>query len=152
MFGLPFEGGLGDRLRVHLGVGGPAPAGVFGRERTGLWPFDPVLAGRFRGRAAVSGRPQRLFVAFYAPAELSCFLALGWPLPARIVDLYTEFRAETNGLPLPIGRGLLGALSHHGISSITSAEKKTLRDLVLRGGPSDRNRTPRHSRLLRERR
>ena len=52
-----------------------------------------------------------LFVAYYAPAELSCFLALGWPLPARILDLYIEFRAETNGLALPIGRGLLGALS-----------------------------------------
>ena len=79
--------------------------------------------------------PNVLFVAFYAPAELSCFLALGWPLPARIVDLYTEFRAETNRLPLPIGRGLLGALSHHGISSVSPAEKKTMRDLVLRGGP-----------------
>src|ERR1700758_3726451 len=76
-----------------------------------------------------------LFVAYYAPAELSCFLALGWPLPARILDLYVEFRAETNGLALPIGRGLLGALSHHGIPSITSDQKKNMRDLVLRGGP-----------------
>jgi hypothetical protein len=79
--------------------------------------------------------PGVLFVAYYAPAELSCFLVLGWPLPARILDLYTEFRVETNGLTLPIGRGLLGALSHHGIPSITSDEKKSMRDLVLRGEP-----------------
>ena len=83
---------------------------------------------------------ETLFVAYYAPAELSCFLALGWPLPARILDLYAEFRAETNGLTLPIGRGLLGALSHHGISCITSDEKKSMRDLVLRGAWTETER------------
>ncbi len=76
-----------------------------------------------------------LFVSYFAPAELSCFLELGWPLPQRILDLYAEFRNETNGVPLPEGRGLLSALSHHGIASITKAEKNIERDLVLRGGP-----------------
>ena len=52
-----------------------------------------------------------LFVAYMAPAEMSCFLQLGWPMPANVLDLYTEFRSETNGLTLPHGRGLLGALS-----------------------------------------
>src|SRR5687768_15210161 len=37
-----------------------------------------------------------LLVAYYASAELGCFLALGWPMPARILDLYAEFRAATN--------------------------------------------------------
>ena len=32
-------------------------------------------------------------------------------MPARVIDLYAEFRARTNGIPLPTGRGLLGALS-----------------------------------------
>ena len=27
--------------------------------------------------------PEAVFVAFYASAEMNCFLALGWPLPAR---------------------------------------------------------------------
>jgi DNA polymerase I len=76
-----------------------------------------------------------LFVAFYASAELGCFLVLGWPLPTRVLDLYAEFRNETNGVPLPEGRGLLSALSHHGIASISKAEKNEERDLVLRGGP-----------------
>lgn len=74
-----------------------------------------------------------LFVAFFASAEMSCFLELGWPIPARIVDLYTEFRNTTNGFTLPEGRGLLGALSHFGIASITSAEKHEERDLIRRG-------------------
>ena len=31
--------------------------------------------------------PDSLFVAFYASAELGCFLALNWPLPVRVLDL-----------------------------------------------------------------
>jgi hypothetical protein len=76
-----------------------------------------------------------LFVAYLASAELGCFLELGWPLPARILDLYAEFRAETNGLPLPAGRSLLGALSYHRLPGITAEEKSRSRELVLRGGP-----------------
>ncbi|MFZ0714258.1 DNA polymerase, partial [Mycobacterium sp.] len=76
-----------------------------------------------------------LFVAYFASAELGCFLQLGWPIPPRVLDLFTEFRNETNGLALPAGRGLLGALSYHGIPAITAEQKHTERDLVLRGGP-----------------
>ena len=36
-------------------------------------------------------------------AELGCHLALGWPMPARILDLFTEFRNQTNGLPTVAG-------------------------------------------------
>jgi hypothetical protein len=76
-----------------------------------------------------------LFVAYYASAELGCFLQLGWPLPARILDLFAEFRVITNGLPVPCGNGLLGALAYHGLGAIDAAEKKELRDLAIRGGP-----------------
>ena len=65
-----------------------------------------------------------LFVAYCASAELGCFLALDWRLPARVLDLYAEFRCATNRITLPIGAGLLGALSYHGIPTIT-AEQKT---------------------------
>ena len=61
-----------------------------------------------------------LVVAYYAPAEIGCFLALGWPVPTRIIDLYVEFRRETNALAVAEGRGLLGALSRHHITRITS--------------------------------
>ena len=76
-----------------------------------------------------------LFVAYFASAEIGCFLELGWPVPARILDLFAEFRNATNGMPLPAGRSLLGALSHYGISSITSDQKTEERGLVMRGGP-----------------
>ena len=76
-----------------------------------------------------------LFVAYYASAELGCFRALGWPMPARILDLFTEFRDATNGLPTPAGAGLLGALTYFGLDAIGATEKTEMRDLVLRGGP-----------------
>jgi hypothetical protein len=79
--------------------------------------------------------PDSLFVAYFASAELGCHLALRWPLPARILDLYAEFRNHTNGLPLPLGRGLVGALAHFGLDAMGGAEKDSMRQLVLRGGP-----------------
>ena len=39
--------------------------------------------------------PESLFVAYYSSAELGCFLSLGWPIPVRILDLFTEFRNLT---------------------------------------------------------
>jgi hypothetical protein len=38
-----------------------------------------------------------LFVAYLASAELGCHLALGWSMPERILDLYAEQKAATNG-------------------------------------------------------
>jgi hypothetical protein len=76
-----------------------------------------------------------LFVAYYASAEMGCHLALGWPLPENVLDLYAEFRNLTNGLPLPYGRSLLGALVYLGLSSISASEKDEMRELAIRGGP-----------------
>jgi len=73
-----------------------------------------------------------LIVAYYAPAEIGCFLSLGWPVPTMVIDLYAEFRRETNALAVADGRGLLSALSRHHITRITSEEKKSGRDLVMR--------------------
>src|SRR5262249_60445793 len=33
--------------------------------------------------------PDVLFVAYYASAELGCYRVLGWPMPERILDLFT---------------------------------------------------------------
>jgi hypothetical protein len=75
-----------------------------------------------------------LFVAYYASAELGCHLALGWPLPERVLDLYVEFRNLTNGLPTVAGNGLLGALTYYGLDGIDAAEKDDMRRLILSGG------------------
>jgi DNA polymerase I len=80
-----------------------------------------------------------LFVAYYASAELGCFKVLGWQMPARILDLYVEFRNSTNTLQQkglkPFESGLLGALAAHGLDTIGAAEKEEMRALILRGGP-----------------
>jgi DNA polymerase-1 len=76
-----------------------------------------------------------LFVAYYASAELGCFQALGWPMPARVLDLYCEFKCRTSGLKTPCGNGLLGALAFFGFDSIDAADKDSMRQLVLRGEP-----------------
>jgi hypothetical protein len=76
-----------------------------------------------------------LFVSYSAPAEFSVFYALGWPAPARVLDLYVEFRAMTNGLNTPSGAGLLGALVYHGLPAMAGTEKQAMRDLAIRGGP-----------------
>jgi DNA polymerase-1 len=76
-----------------------------------------------------------LVVAYFASAEVGCFLELGWPLPNNLIDLYVEFRALTNGMPTPCGNGLLGALAYFGLSSIDAVEKDEMRELILSGGP-----------------
>ena len=82
--------------------------------------------------------PESLFIAYYASAELGCFLALDWPMPKRILDLYVEFRLRTNGLSTPCGNSLLGALAYLGLGAIDAAEKDDMRELAIRGGPYTR--------------
>jgi DNA polymerase I len=49
-------------------------------ERMFLAPFD-------------TGK-RSLTVSYYAAAEASAFLSLGWPLPERMLDLFVEFRRD----------------------------------------------------------
>jgi hypothetical protein len=76
-----------------------------------------------------------LFVAYAANAELGCYLQLGWSLPEYVLDLFVEFRQCTNGLFLPAGDGLLGALEYFGHSGLVAAEKTSMQQLAARGGP-----------------
>ena len=83
--------------------------------------------------------PDCLFVAYYASAEMGCHLALNWPVPANILDLFTEFRNLTNictkGEGPPCGNGLLGALAYFGFDGIAAGEKQGMQELAMRGGP-----------------
>jgi hypothetical protein len=85
--------------------------------------------------APIGAAPDVLMVAYYASAELGCFLALNWRLPVRILDLFTEFRNLTNGLSVPCGKGLLGALIYFGLPAMKATEKQAMRQLALRDGP-----------------
>jgi DNA polymerase I len=121
----------------------PDPVCLVAREfRSGrtlrLWQDD--LRGRRMPPYPIGS--DVLFVAYYASAELGCHLALGWPFPARVLDLYAEFRCRTAGLapPPPIGEdrsryGLLNALIWYGLDAMDAVEKKAMRELVSRGGP-----------------
>jgi DNA polymerase-1 len=79
--------------------------------------------------------PDTVLVAYYASAELGCFKALNWKPPTFILDLFTEFRARTNGRDTPNGASLLGALTYFGLDGINIGEKENLRALILSGGP-----------------
>lgn len=114
----------------------PAPICLVATElRTGrhlrLWEdqLAQMAAPPFRTDA------RSLFVAYAAAAEFGCFHVLGWEPPARTLDLFFEFRAATNGLPVPSGNGLLGALIYHGLPAMEGAEKEAMRSLAIRGGP-----------------
>lgn len=85
-------------------------------------------------RAPFGTGPDSLFVAYFASAEFGCFLALGWPTPLRILDLFVEFRSLSNGRSMPHGNGLLGALQAFGLDSMAAARKSDMRELALRGG------------------
>jgi hypothetical protein len=77
--------------------------------------------------------PNVLFVAYYASAELGCYRALGWPMPANILDLFCEFRCRTNGLPTTSGSSLLGALAYFGLDHLAATEKKALQQAIGTG-------------------
>ena len=79
--------------------------------------------------------PDSLFVAYYASAEVGCHLALGWPVPRYILDLFAEFRCATNGRRLTCGNGLIGALIYYGLTAMGAVEKGEMRQLAIRGGP-----------------
>ena len=76
-----------------------------------------------------------LCVAYFASAEIDCFLSLGWPIPVNLLDLYVEFRNLTNGKPPAFGAGLLGAMQYFGLPFLESDQKTAMRDLILSRGP-----------------
>lgn len=82
-----------------------------------------------------------LAVAYYASAEIGCFLTLNWPLPRRILDLCIEFKCMTSGITVPCGKGLIGAATVFGLNGMVAQEKEGMRNLALRGDPySDEER------------
>lgn len=76
-----------------------------------------------------------LLLAYFASAEMQCFRTLDWPMPANLVDLYAEFRCETNGASTPYGKGLVGALAQYGLAGHIPEDKDEMRQLILDGGP-----------------
>jgi DNA polymerase I len=78
-----------------------------------------------------------LFVSYFASAEMSCHRVLGWGMPARVLDLFTEFRDRTNGRRGLGGgfqkAGILDALTYFGLAHISAAEKTGMREKFIAG-------------------
>jgi DNA polymerase family A len=121
-----FHAPAGDRPTPLCG----AALELFSRRRWTTW-----LEGRPAPPLPWSSGPDTLTVAYYASAEMGCFLALHWPFPLRLLDLYAEFRCLTSGRPVPNGYGLLGALTACGITAMAAVDKADMRQLAMRGGP-----------------
>ena len=77
--------------------------------------------------------PDALLVAFNAAAELGCFRALGWPMPARILDLSAEFRDRTSGLERPTGSSLLGVQAYFGLDVGSGVVKREMQEALGNG-------------------
>jgi hypothetical protein len=116
----------------------PRPVCMVARELNSgcelqLWRDELIR----RRRAPFPVGADTLFVSYFAAAELGCFLELNWPLPAKIIDLYAEFRAITNigGKRAPGFNSLLGALTWYGLASLDADRKGTMRARIQRGPP-----------------
>ena len=116
----------------------PVPVCMFAYEqRAGteiqLWQ-DELQACR---QAPFDIGPDVLFVAYAASAELSCFLALGWPFPKNVLDAYVETIAAINGntliWPAKKRPGPLSALELYGLpAAMDTEEKERMRRLFAR--------------------
>ena len=69
-----------------------------------------------------------LVVAYFASAEMGCFLSLGWPFPVHLLDLYVEYRRMRNGT---LGPGespsLVAALAWLGLQRFIPPQKEEMR-------------------------
>ncbi len=80
-----------------------------------MWEFE--LRGL--SKAPFSVGDDTLIVCYFAPAEMGCFVDLGWPPPRHILDLYVEYKALMNGRKLSPNRyGLPSALMSLGIPTV----------------------------------
>jgi hypothetical protein len=112
----------------------PSPICLVGREhysgdvvRLWLWGEPPPELPFDDGRGV-------LFVCYAATAEWSVYLALGWPLPVRVLDLHAEYRWLMSGFKVP-RYGQLDAMAAFGLPCMDDFFKQDMRSLCRRGGP-----------------
>jgi hypothetical protein len=113
----------------------PKPVCVVARELTSGRISRVWLEGERRPDPPFPCGPDVLIIGYYVSAEMGCFLALNWKMPRLVVDLFAEFRTQTNGLTLPHGNGLLGAMQWFGLNGMEAAKKDSLRQRILTGAP-----------------
>jgi hypothetical protein len=67
-----------------------------------------------------------LFVAFVAGAEVATLLAHGWPMPARVFDLFQELRVVVNDGLAATRFGLETGCAHYSIATLEHTAKKAM--------------------------
>lgn len=82
-----------------------------------------------------------LLIAFNAPSELTFMAAMGWRLPAGVIDLMVEQRNITNGDPRhPRFPSLYKAMDAYRLPHASDDDKDANRDMILRGVYDDETR------------
>jgi hypothetical protein len=74
-------------------------------------------------------------VVSFTQAEWSCHLALGWPLPANVIDLNCDLRYLTSGRKTPFGQGLVGFCRQLGVDVGDAVAKEAMQAIFIRGAP-----------------
>src|SRR5262249_30580793 len=95
--------------------------------RSWLWDEPPTVC-------PVACGPQDLLVAYHAPAELSCYLALGWDMPENILDLCAEFKRLRSGLT-GMKKSMADAMNYYGLDCLDTVHKTEMQMMAARGGP-----------------
>jgi len=84
-----------------------------------------------------------VLVTYYGSAEGTVFRVLGWPHPARHIDLHAELRVLHGAQNMPRtggGWGLVDACHCYGVPFLDAAQKDTFRDIAIRGPRDDAER------------
>jgi hypothetical protein len=108
----------------------PVPVCVTARELRSGEEWQQFCGG-FSCKPPFPVDGQTLFIGYYNSAELGFHKALGWPEPLHLIDLYIEFRNHTNGLWLPHGSGLVGAMNYFNLDY--PADKAAMIEIINRG-------------------
>jgi DNA polymerase-1 len=109
--------------------GSPVPVCMVAREVFERRPTLKLFANELPAQSPFA--PGILFISFAAPAELSCFLELGWEFPRNILDLYAEARMELNVIGKKGRVNLLAMLAYYGLDGMDYADKEGMRDLIM---------------------
>jgi DNA polymerase I len=95
--------------------------------------------GEFGSKPPYPTDDTAIFVSFAADAELSCHLALGWPLPPKVIDPHVEFLNASNYLERS-GKfedsSLLAVCARLKIDCGSPHDKEKMRSLAMSGGPN----------------
>lgn len=131
------------------GADAPSPICMVARELFSGKTVRKWLWGGAMATCPIPTNERCLYVAFYASAEITCHLGLGWPVPTRILDLYAEFRCIANskvGFQIASVEGnskgasrfdLLNCMRTFGLGAeaVTAGYKDEARQLCIQGGP-----------------